>query len=87
MNTHQAAALLHHLGQLRRRIGRKLQIAARFMRHGQTRTEKPSGAQRRYALRWGGRYRFDKKAGVWRLQSRPQGRVPRGRTSNPTALP
>ena len=63
-----ASALRHYLAIVRKRIGRELQPAARFMRHGQTRQDAPSGARRRYQLRWGGRYRYDPKAKVWRLQ-------------------
>jgi hypothetical protein len=101
MNTDKASALLHYMGQIRRRIGRELQPATRFVRHGQTRTDKPSGAQRRFQTRWGGRYRYDATAKVWRLQA-PQAsflarfrtingtselpRTPRGRLSNPTVL-
>lgn len=102
MNTHKASALLHYLAAVKRQIGVKdLQPAARFRRHGLTRTDKPSGAQRRYALRYGGKYRFDKKAKVWRLQTGPTPvvalwrkiggraqptRTPRGNLRNPTVL-
>jgi hypothetical protein len=103
MNVDKTSALLHYMGQIRRRIGRELQPAARFVRHGQVRNDpkKPSGAARRHALRWGGSYRFDDKAKVWRLQPAPGSfverfkrmfghseplRTARGKLSNPTAL-
>lgn len=99
MNTSKVSALLHYMGRVRRRIGREIQPAQRFMQLGQTRTDRPSGAQRRHTLRWGGRYRFDAKATVWRLQTGPgllraawqrvtgeSPRTPRGRLTNPTAL-
>jgi len=103
MNTNRASALLRYMGQIRKRLGRELQPATRFMRHGQVRNdpEKPSGAQRRYNMRWGGSYRYDAEKKVWRLQppassfvarvARLLGhdaptRTARGRLANPTAL-
>ncbi len=104
MNTNMASALLRYIGQIRKRLGRDVQPAARYMRHGQVRNDpkKPSGAARRHQLRWGGPYRYDAKAKVWRLQRPDAGllrqawvrltgqsvpaRTPRGRLANPTAL-
>jgi len=54
MNSAKVSALLHYMGQVRRRLGGEVRLAARFRNHGRLRTDKPSGAQRRFARRFAG---------------------------------
>jgi len=70
MNLHKQSALLHYIAIIRKRLGvEQIQPAARFLRHGQVRNdpEKPSGARRRFLVRWSGKQRFDELTRVWML--------------------
>lgn len=67
MNEHRASALRHYEAQVRRLFGvKQFTLAARFRRFNRLpHPAKPSGAQRRFLLRFNVQ-RFDRATRVWR---------------------
>lgn len=66
MNEHRISALLRYEAQVKRLFGHtKLGLAARFRNTDRPASEKPSGAVRRFFLRFGG-LRFDPATRAWR---------------------